>query len=102
MNMSKAALPPRNPVVTDQHRAHPLYALYRQHLASCRINLIEASQFDNWLYQYEIQIENDKAAADPQYPAFMRWMRENQGGARRCPVGVFPHNFRFWCGGGRW
>ena len=50
--------------------------------------------------------KKEKAAAerlaDPSYQEFMVWMRANKGGARPCPAGEFPHNFKFWTEGGRW
>jgi len=102
MNMSKAAIAPRQPLITEANRKHPLFPLYQQHLTFCNVNLIEASRFGDWLYQYERNLIDAAATRHAEYPAFMAWMRENQGGARRCPAGAFPHNFEFWRNGGRW
>lgn len=102
MDMSKAALPPRAAHFTTKDEGHPLFPLYRQHLSSCRRLLIQASDFRDWLSQYERELVNQKAASDPRYPAFLEWMTKNQGGARTCPAGMFPHNFNFWNEGGRW
>lgn len=101
-DISRAALPPRQPAITAADRAHPLFRLYEQHRTSCAVNLIEASAFRDWLFQYERQQVSDAAASDPDYPAFLAWCRETQAGRRTCPVGMFPHNFRFWQEGGRW
>lgn len=101
-SISPAAMPPIQPALTDMDRAHPLFPLYQQHRTFCSNNLIEASAFSDWLYQYNRTLESDNAVNDPRYPEFREWMNANQGGARRCPVGIFPHNFYFWCNGGRW
>ena len=102
MNMSKAALPPIQPRISDKDRLHPLFNLYQQYRSSCSMNLIEANSFDNWLYQYNQNQVRDNAANDSQYPDFMKWMVQNQGGARKCPAGNFPNNFYYWIKGGRW
>lgn len=102
MNMSKAALPPRAPHISANDRLHPLFPTYELHLSSCRRNLIEASSFADWLSQYNYETERTSAAAHPKYPAFLDWMRDNQGGARKCPAGAFPHNMYYWLDGGRW
>ena len=50
--------------------------------------------------------KKEKAAiernSNPDYQNFMAWMRANKGGARPCPAGEFPHNFKYWLDGGRW
>lgn len=102
MDMHLAAIAPRQPHLTAADRAHPLFPLYNQHRASCSRLLVQASSFRDWLYQYEADLVRSSAAADPRYPAFLDWMQKNQGGARRCPAGAFPHNFYFWIEGGRW
>lgn len=102
MDMSKAAIAPRQPRISAQDEAHPLFPIYRQHRAFCAINLIEASAFTDWLYQYESNLRNERVAAHKRYPEFLAWMRANKGGARQCPAGQFPHNFNYWLEGGRW
>lgn len=102
MEMSKAALPPRQPAITDRDRAHPLFPLYQQHRSACSRLLVEASAFRDWLFQYERELQNNACAKHARFPDFLDWMQANQGGARRCPAGVFPHNFNFWLEGGRW
>ena len=102
MDMSAAAIAPRQPGVSAADRAHPLFPLYQQQRSFCSVNLIEASRFCDWLYQYEHEQVVTDARKDEQFPIFLAWMRANQGGARRCPAGDFPHNFRFWQTGGRW
>lgn len=102
MNMSKAALPPRQPPISDRDRAHPLFPEYQRHRSSAAINLIEASSFQDWLYQRERNAADAAAADHPDFPAFQAWMRQHKGGARRCPAGAFPDNFKFWLEGGRW
>lgn len=98
MNISPACLPPRQPLITEQDRAHPLFREYQAHRASMSQLLVEAPSFSNWLYQREQQTKSDTAVA----PQFFAWMRQNKAGARRCPAGVFPDNFKFWLDGGRW
>ncbi len=102
MDMSRAALPPRSPLVTEAIRSHRLYPEYEKHLRSCRVNLIQASEFKDWLSQREHQESSDYAATHPLYPDFIKWMIAEQGGARQCPAGGFPRNFYHWVNGGRW
>lgn len=100
--ISKAALPPRQPGVTHVERHHPLFSLYAQHRTFSSNNLVQASCFRDWLTQYERNLSNEAQTKRPEYSAFMQWMRDNQGGARKCPAGAFPHNFQYWIDGGRW
>lgn len=102
MDMSAAALPPRSGISTKTDEAHPLFPLYRQHKASCQRLMIDSSDFRDWLFQYERNLENDRIAAHPRFREFQLWCREVKSGARRCPAGAFPHNFKFWLEGGRW
>ena len=102
MHMSPAALPPVQPHISAADREHPLFALYMQHRSFCSNNLIQASAFDDWLYQYNRDLESTAQRSRPEYPAFIEWMNANRGGARKCPAGLFPYNFQFWIEGGRW
>lgn len=102
MDISAAALPPRQPTISTKDRTHPLFRLYQQHLSSCSLNLIEASAFADWLYQREQNEKSESAAAHPRYADFLAWMRANRAGARPCPAGTFPRNFQYWLDGGRW
>lgn len=102
MDMSAAALAPRQPLISEQDRKHPFFHLYSRHRTNCSNLLIEASSFKDWLYQHEMHANDDEATKHPQYRTFMDWMRANKGGARKCPAGAFPGNFEFWCNGGRW
>ena len=102
MNMSKAAIAPKQPSISKKNREHPLFCLYEQHRSFCSNNLVEADSFEDWLYQYERNLVNEQASKHPEYPNFLNWMRENKGGARECPAGSFPHNMYFWINGGRW
>jgi hypothetical protein len=102
MDMSRAATAPVQPHVSDRDRAHPLFPIYNQVRAACSRLLVQADSFRDWLYQYEHDLKRSAAAADPRYPRFLDWMQREKGGARKCPAGVFPHNFYFWIEGGRW
>lgn len=102
MDISRAATPPRQPEILHAERAHPLFPLYAQHRTFCSNQLVQVDCFRDWLSQYERNLQNEVAAKHPRYSAFMAWMVANQGGARRCPAGSFPHNFEFWRSGGRW
>ena len=102
MDMSPAAIAPRSPCISAADRAHPLFAEYQKHLASCRRLMIEAARFDDWLSCRSREQRADNHAADPRYPEFLAWMRTTKAGGRRCPAGAFPENFTFWCNGGRW
>lgn len=102
MDMSKAAIAPRQPIITEADRKHPLFPIYNEYRAGCSRMLVQASHFKDWLSQYERELVNAKAASDPRYSKFLDWMIDNKGGARKCPAGMFPHNFYFWLEGGRW
>lgn len=102
MEMSAAALPPRQPLVTERERADPLFPEYARYRASMNSLLVEASAFADWKFQREQNAIRDTAAQHPLYPDFVAWMRETKAGGRSCPAGVFPDNFNFWLTGGRW
>lgn len=51
---------------------------------------------------YKKEKEAADRLRDPDYQNFMAWMRETKAGARPCPAGQFPNNFKFWVEGGRW
>jgi hypothetical protein len=100
--MSAAALPPRQPLITDEDRKDPLFPEYQRHRASMSAQLVEADGFADWKRHRQTAETSDQAAAHPSYPEFLAWMRREQGGARKCPAGDFPRNFEFWLTGGRW
>jgi hypothetical protein len=102
MDISPAALPPRAPVYTEADKAHPLFPTYRQHMTFCAHKMIQASDFRDWLYQYNQENAYFTARKHPDYPTFLSWITAERGGARPCPAGQFPHNFAFWREGGRW
>ena len=102
MEISPACLPPRQPVIREQDRSHPRFREYLSYRSSMTNQLAEASSFSDWLYQNEQEAIRANAADHPQYPAFLAWMRQTKAGARRCPKGDFPQNFKFWLSGGRW
>lgn len=102
MDMSKAALPPSYGHASEKDHSHPLFPIYRQYRASMSMLLVNSEDFKDWLYSYEQNLICDNAAKHNKYPEFMAWMKANQGGARKCPAGVFPHNFNYWMEGGRW
>lgn len=100
--MSPAAIAPIAPHVSEQDRKHQRFADYEFYRQGCRKLLIAADSFRDWLrHQRDEEIRN-QAAADPEYIHFLNWMCEHQGGARQCPAGAFPANFKFWKQGGRW
>ncbi len=103
MDMSKAALPPIQPRVCDADRSHPLFTKWQSYHFWCSRKLIQADDFKSWLGQIEAQEYTAKWEAHPQYPSFLKWMRENQGGAKRKGnPGNFPTNFQAWLDGKRW
>lgn len=102
MEMHAAALPPRQPLVTEQDRVDPLFPAYSRYRAAMSNLLVEASAFADWKHQRESEAIRDEAASHPRYPEFVEWMRQTQAGARPCTAGVFPDNFNFWLAGGRW
>jgi hypothetical protein len=102
MDMSAAALPPRSGIVTEVERKDPLYLKFQQYQASCRKNLIDCPDFADWKAAEQRQAELAEISRHPQFPAFQQWMRDTQGGARKCPAGSFPENFFYWLDGKRW
>lgn len=102
MEMSKAALPARYGNASAKDEKHPLFPIYRQYRSSMSAQLVNSEDFSDWLYSYEQNLIRENAAKHEQYPDFVKWMVANQGGARKCPAGAFPHNFEFWRNGGRW
>lgn len=103
MEMSKAAAPARYGRHNDHDVGHPLFPLYQQYRSSMSAQLVDSSDFRDWLSQYELSLVRDNAAKHPRYPEFLGWMQQNKGGARKCPAGdYFPQNFHFWLEGGRW
>jgi hypothetical protein len=102
MDMSKVALPARYGRASKADESHPLFKLYQQYRSGMSKLLVNSEDFRDWLYSYEANLVRDNAAKHADYPAFMVWMKANQGGARKCPVGTFPHNFNYWMAGGRW
>ena len=102
MDMHAAAEPPRRPPTTDKDRSHPLFPHYLMHVSACMRLLVDAPNFADWMTNREALLKNEKAVNQPEYPAFLAWMRETQGGRRPCPVGSFPANFYYWRDGGRW
>lgn len=102
MDMSKAALPARYGRASAQDEKHPLFPIYQRYRSSMSAQLVNSEDFRDWLYSYEQNLICEKAAKHNDYLKFMEWMKANQGGARKCPAGVFPHNFNYWLNGGRW
>jgi hypothetical protein len=102
MDMSAAALPARYGKASEQDRKHPLFVLYQQYRSSMSVNLVNSEDFKDWLFCYEQNLVRENVAKHDKYPDFMKWMVQNQGGARRCPAGSFPHNFNYWLDGGHW
>lgn len=100
MDMSAAALPPRQPCEAD--RAHPLFPAYMEHRKACIRLMVEADTFEGFKYQAAHQTKCETAERHSRFKEFQSWMRVNQGGARKCPAGAFPENFYFWLDGGRW
>ncbi len=100
--MSKAASPARYGRASAQDEKHPLFPIYRTYRSSMSQLMVDSVDFSDWLFSYERNLEAENAAKHEKYSDFMKWMKSNQGGARKCPAGVFPHNFYFWMNGGRW
>lgn len=102
MDISPACTAPVQPAISAKEREHPLFPIYSLYHASMSNQLVEASAFCDWLYQYERDAVNEEAARHPRYSEFLNWMQKNKGGARACPAGIFPHNFLYFLEGGRW
>lgn len=103
MDISSAALPPRQPAILPSDRAHPRFGEYMNMRAGFSAKLIEAPAFADWLRNDEAAKARDTLASHPRYSEFLRWMRENKGGGRPCPAGKqFEQIFTYWLDGGRW
>lgn len=102
MDMSKAALPARYGNASKTDEKHPLFPVYQKYRANMSQLMVNSEDFRDWLYSYEANLVRENAAKHEKYPELMIWMRVNQGGARKCPAGAFPHNFNYWLEGGRW
>ena len=102
MDMSAAAIAPRQPHVSAADREHPRFAEYSRYRSAMSIQLVEAMSFGNWLGSIETAAELDRWTQHPHYPQFLRWMRENQGGDKTRSKLSFPANFQAWLGGARW
>lgn len=102
MDISPAALPPRQPQVTDADRADPLFPEYARWRAAMATQLVEADSFADWKRHRAQEAYRDDAAEHPRYPEFLQWMRQTKAGGRPCPGGAFPANFNYWLAGGRW
>lgn len=100
--MSKAALPAKYGHASKADENHPLFPLYQQHRSNMSRLMVNSDDFQDWKYQYERNKIAEDATQRPEYPDFLKWMTKNKGGARVSPVGAFPHNFYYWCEGGRW
>jgi hypothetical protein len=102
MQMSAAALPPIHGEILPADRKHPRFAEYQDYRSAMSLLLVRADGFRDWLHQREAESESDKWVKHPRYAEFRAWMCATKAGGRRCPEGSFPHNFKFWLGGGRW
>lgn len=102
MDMSPACAPARYGRASPQDQKHPLFTTYQQYRSGMSRLMVDSVDFRDWLYGYEQEIVMVDATKNTQFPAFMKWMAANKGGARRCPAGDFPHNMYFWIEGGRW
>ena len=100
--MSAAALPPAQPIITAQDRAHPEFPKYAAYRSAMSAQLVEASSFQDWLRQCERDAHDQEWLEHPRYPEFKEWMWAARSGARRCPYGSFPENFKAWLEGKRW
>ena len=102
MEMSKAAIAPRQPSVTDEQRKHPLFPAYMAYRSAMSTQLVQADRFETWLRLRERDLRDQELQQHPRFKEFHRWMRENKGGARPCPGGQWPDNFMSWLEGARW
>jgi hypothetical protein len=100
--MSAACLPPIHGRVDDEDRKHPAFYEYSRYRANCSILLVRADGFKDWLRHKEDDAYRAEWTLHPQYQDFRDWMCATRAGARRCPEGAFPENFKFWLNGGRW
>lgn len=101
MDMSAAALPPRQPSIPDTARSHPDFAAYQAYRTFCNRQMIEASRWEDWLAQREFHLRCAQIEKHSRFREFQTWMCQTQAGARKGP-GAFPDNFIAWLGGARW
>lgn len=72
--MSKAAMPPIQPHISDEDRKHPQFKDYLIYRAVCSSQLITASSFRDWLHGKLFAQVWDDWVKHPLYPAFLDWM----------------------------
>lgn len=102
MDMSAAALPPRQPHIPENARSHPDFMEYMSYRSGCNRLMIDASRWEDWLAQRAFRAELDDWSRHPRFKAFQAWMFENKGGDRKRNPAAFPENFKAWLDGARW
>lgn len=77
MQMSKAALPPIQPRISEEDRKHSLFSEYERWRASMSMQLVRADAFPDWLRQRAHKEEADRILAHPRWKEWVVWLREN-------------------------
>lgn len=102
MDMSAAALPPRQPHIPDAARSHPDFHEYMAYRSGCNRLMIDASRWEDWLHQRAFHKTCADWEAHPRYKEFQQWMRDNKAGDSKRNPAAFPENFKMWLDGARW
>lgn len=102
MDISKAALPPRQPRIVEQDRKHPLFQKYYVYRSAMSIKLVEADSFKDWLNKRNRELAHREIAKHPRMKEFQEWMCATKGGTPGKTELRFPENFIAWLEGARW
>ena len=100
--ISRAALPPTQPHVTEAQRLHPRFQEYQQYRSAMSALLVEAPSFYDWLRSSEVQKRDALLEAHPRFNEFQGWMQATRGGAPGKTDLRWPENFHAWLDGKRW
>ena len=84
MDISAAALPPRQPAASQSERSHPRYAEWRHYVSAMSMKLLEAAPFHVWLRQREERGHEEKHGKEVVF--------HTKPGAR-LPAGWYKHKF---------
>jgi hypothetical protein len=109
VTISKAALPPIQPHISEADRNNPLFPQYQLYRSAMNVLLVEAMSFASWRSAGEREARDRAIMAHPKFKEWQAWMQANRAGARPCrpskeyPKGVaFPETFYAWLEGERW
>lgn len=102
LDMSKAAIAPRQPILSAKERTHPLASEFEAYVRGMSRLGVQADPFSSWLASRDREAVAKSAEQHPRFPEFKTWMQANRGGESGRNPAPFPHNFNLWLLGHRW